>query len=105
MACTIQSNTPLYVSSNDQNFNSLVKCLESIPVSYESQDFLAIAVVIQQEVEPIIRQNEPQIKMEGNVLSADITQSKGFKNQLKILPSQLLDPAFLPYLNSSEIPL
>jgi hypothetical protein len=43
--------------------------------------------------------------MQGNVLSSEITQSKGFINQRKeVLPS-ILDPAFLPLLNSDETPL
>lgn len=102
---SVQSNLPLAFLSNERDFPSLIKWVESIPVSHLTQDYLAIAVVIQQDVEPIIRKKEPQIALQGNVLSSEITQSKGFIYQReKLLPSRL-DPAFLPLLNSDETPL
>lgn len=104
MSCALTNHLPMTFSSNERNFSSLIESVESIPVSRQPQDYLAIAIVIQQDIKPLIRIKEPQIAMEGNVLSSKITQSKGFGNQLKIFPS-ILDPVFLPLLNSNEIHL
>lgn len=105
MSSVVESNLPMAFSSNERDFPSLIKWVESIPGSHLPQNYLAIAVAIQQEIEPIIREKEPRIVMQGNLLSSEITQSKGFINQRKeVLPS-ILDPAFLPLLNSDEIHL
>lgn len=106
MASSVEkSNLPMAFLSNERDFPSLIKWIASIPASHLPQDYLSIAVVIQQQIEPIVRKKEPQITMHGNVLSPEISQSKGFINQRReVLPS-ILDPEFLPLLNSDEIPL
>lgn len=89
-----------------KDFASLFKWIESIPNSQQQpQNYLVIAVFIQENIEPIIRKREPLIDMEGDVLPPEFTQSKGFIDQRKnVLPS-VVDPAFLPLLNSDKIPL
>lgn len=91
--------------SNERDFPSLIKWVESFPVSYLPQNYLAIAVVIQQEIEPIITKQESQIAMQGNVLSSEITQSKGFIHERKERMPSWVDPAFLPLLDAEETPL
>lgn len=105
MSCVIKSDLPIAFLSNDRDFPELIKWVQSIPGSHLPQNYLAIAFVIQQEIEPIIRKKEPQIEMQGNVLPSKITQSKKFNFLRKeVFPSKL-DPAFLPLINSAETPL
>ena len=106
MSCVVEKSTlPISFLSDERDFPSLIKWVESIPVSHLPQDYLAIAVVIQQGIEPIIRKKEPQIAMQGNVLSSETTQSKGFIKQRKEMLLSNLDPDFIPLLNSAETPL
>lgn len=105
MSVTSASNAPMIFVSNARGLSDLNNWVSSISDSHPAQDYLAIAVVIQQSIEPIVRAQKAQIQMKGNVLPAEITQSKGFIRQTKdILPSRI-DPAFLPFLNSEEAPL
>jgi hypothetical protein len=99
------SNLPITFLSNEQDFPSLIQWVESIPASHPPQNYLAIAVVIQQEIEPIIRNKGPQIVMQGNVLSSEIAQSRGFIRQWRDVTSSIVDPAFLPLLGSEGTPL
>ena len=105
MACTIQNQTYLTLPSNDQqNFDHLIKYVESLPVSpHKPKDYFALAVVIQQEIEPIIRIKDPEIKMEGKTLSTEFTALKGFQYQMKS-SSKHLDQT-LTFLNTNQIPL
>jgi hypothetical protein len=102
----VKRNLPIAFSINAMDSQSLTHWLESIPVSQPPQEYVTIAVVIQSKIEPVVRCKEPQITMHGNVLSSEITQSKGFIYQQEggVLASAL-DPAFLPLLNSDETPL
>ena len=94
---SIQSSLSLSFSSSASDCGSLIKWIESIPSSHLSQDYSTLAVLIQQNIEPIIREEEPQI-VQGKVLSSAIAQSKGCASQPRI---RALDPAFLPFLNST----
>jgi hypothetical protein len=105
MSVTLESNLSDTYLFDEGNFPSLTTWIESIGVSYAPKNYLALAVVIQQEIEPIMRKKEPEITMRGNVLTSEITQSKAFSRELKILSSKLLDPAFPPILNSQNTPL
>lgn len=105
MASVIEkSHLPVAFHSNESDFPSLIKWVKSIPASNPAQDYLAIAAVIEQEIEPIISEKAPQITMQGNVLSSEITQSKGFIYQREKVLSSILDPTLLSLLNS-EIPI
>lgn len=106
MSCILaKSNLRMTFLSNEGDFPSLISWVQSMPVVYPPQDYLAIAVVIQQEIEPIIRKEEPRIALQGNDLPFEITQSKGFIDQWKEISPSSLDPAFLPFLNSEGTPL
>lgn len=98
MSLTIQNDANSTISSYGQNFQNLIAWVKSIPSSHVSQNYLALAVVIQQEVEPIITKNEAKMAMEGNVLSPEIAQSV---MQTKVFSK--LDPAYSSLLTSSEI--
>lgn len=72
-------------------------------ISQQPQNYFSLAIVIKQKIEPILIKSDPQIKMQGDILSTELTQCKGFKN-INRFPSGL-DPAFLHLLNSNDIPL
>lgn len=107
MACTsVQNRLALSFSSNHkQNFDNLIEQVTSVLPLQTSQNYLALFVVFQQEIEEVIREKDPQIKLEGSALSDEITQSQGFHHQLKRLPARLLDPALASFLNGNEAPL
>jgi hypothetical protein len=107
MNCTTIQNLPLlsFQSNDKQNFDNLIESVNSIPLSSSlPQDYWALAVVIQQEIEPIITTKDPEIKMKGNVLPNGFTKLKGFKEQLNILRHPV-DPVILPYLSGDVSPL
>ena len=55
MASSVEkSNLPMAFLSNERDFPSLIKWIASIPASHLPQDYLSIAVVIQQQIEPIV---------------------------------------------------
>jgi hypothetical protein len=105
MACTSIQNR-LHLLFPQGNFDNLIEQVATVIPSQKPQNYLALFVVFQQEIEAVIREEDPQIKMEGDILSAEITQSRGFDYQLKkSLPTKLLDPAFASFLDGNEAPL
>lgn len=96
-AAVDKSGLSMRFSCNEQDFPRLSQWLRSIPNPAPTQDYLSIAVVIEQEIAPIIRKQAAQIEGQGNVLSSAITQ---FLKQTKVWRE--LDPAFISLLNADE---
>jgi len=72
----------------------------------DSPHFLAIAIVVQQKFEPSILMKKGSQMVEGEVLPEDEGEllPKDLGHELKMLPPpEILDPAFLPIVNS-EVP-
>ena len=97
-AAVDKSDLSMRFSCNEQDFPRLSQWLRSILNAVPTQDYLSIAVVIEQAIAPIIRKQAAQIEGQGNVLSSAITQSL---KQTQVWGA--LDPAFVSLLNADEI--
>lgn len=87
----------LSFSTQGQSINDVIRWLGAVPNFYANQNYFALAIVIQKEIEPLIRRSVPEITMAGNILSPEITQCRGFNNIFECLlqSKELLDPALL----------
>jgi hypothetical protein len=92
-------NTHLsFQTSDSQAYDQLPYWMDSILSKQEAQNYLTLSFVVQQEIEPIYREDEPQIATDEEFLSAEMTDSEGFKLGLNLRPPK--EKAFIPLLNS-----
>lgn len=98
--------TSITKTNSDMTFDNFLSYVSAIPDTIqESRNYFAMAVVINESIEPIVSTKAPVIDLLGKNLSADVTNSKGFQSQLnEILPS-ILDPSLLALLKNCPVPL
>lgn len=98
--------TSITKTNSDMTFDEFMSYVSAIPDTIqESRNYFAMAVVINESIEPIITTKEPIIDLLGKNLNPEITNSKGFQSQLnEILPS-ILDPSLLALLKKCPLPL
>lgn len=99
--------TPFFLerfSETASNFCSLVSWLECLPKFEIFQDYISIAVVIQQDLEPDIIKHKKKLEAFGDDIESLDRETKGFKDNLEpIYPK--LDPDIIEIVQDPSRPL